>query len=140
MGWESINLNDIEQSKGTFAPLPAGRYTMRLLGAKPDNYRDNVTAFDIVVDDGEYKGRRLFPTLPVPPNKDYWSAQAAAKFMKVLGIEQQPGEGVIELFNRAAQNGHSRFAASTTLRNYTKKDGTAAQDADLQWFSVEVTA
>jgi hypothetical protein len=133
MGFETINLNDVQQTAGVAAPLPAAEYTLKLLSAKENEYQPGGISFDIVVTDGQYARRRVFPTLPPPPDNSHWSAQAAAKFLSTLGVEQQPGESAIDAFNRAASNGSSTFIGTTKL--YTK--GNGEQKPDLQWFTVK---
>lgn len=137
MGFETLVLNDIEQTKGEFAPPPQGTYTLRLLGVKPSQFKEGQLDFDMAIDEGSFKGRRVFPTLPAPASNDAWSAQAAAKFASVLGIEQQPNEPVMDLFNRAAQNGHSRFTATLEIDTYiSKQDNQQKSKSKMGWFSV----
>jgi len=130
--WETINLNEIEQTKAVAAPPPEGDYTLRLIGVAPDKYDATKLAFDMVIAEGNYAKRRLFPTLPTPETTKDWPAQAAAKFLSVLGIEQNPGETILEVFNRAAGNGHSTFIGA--VKHYTKTNGDVK--LDLNWFSV----
>ena len=137
MGFETLRLEDVQQgTTPQAAPLPIGKYTMRLLAAKPNDFQEGGLAFDMVVDDGPYARRRVFPTLPPPPDKSHWSAQAAAKFLSTLGVEQAPGETVLEAFNRAASNGHSKFNIQT--KQFTKNNGEVKPD--VNWFSVEAYA
>jgi hypothetical protein len=136
MGFETINLNDVQQTAGVAAPLPEATYNLKLLSAKENEYQPGGISFDIVVADGQYARRRVFPTLPPPADNSHWSAQAAAKFLSTLGIEQQPGETVIEAFNRAASNGNSTFSGKTKL--YEKSNGE--KKPDLLWFSIAPAA
>jgi hypothetical protein len=133
LGFETIRLEEVVQTQGTAAPLPAAEYNLKLLSVKNDEYRPGGLSFDIVVADGNYARRRVFPTLPSPTDKDHWAAQAAAKFLTTLGIEQMPGETVLDAFNRAAGNGHANFIGTTKL--YT--NGKGEQKPDLVWFSVK---
>ena len=133
MGFETLNLSDVVQTTGQAAPLPVAEYTLQLLSVKPNEYQEGGLSFDIVVADGQYARRRIFPTLPPPPDTNHWAAQAAAKFLSTLGIEQQAGESVLEAFSRAATNGHSKFIGTT--KQYTKGNGEIKPD--LQWFTVK---
>ena len=136
MSWENVTVADVAENSGKFTPLAAGEYTFRLLSAKMDKYRPDNLALDLVIDEGTGKGRRIFPTLPPPKNNEDWPAQAIAKLGGVLGAQAQPGEGAVEFLNRIAGNGTARFKATTTQREYQKKDGTTGVDVGLQWFSV----
>jgi len=137
LSWETVNVNEIAPSKPTeFSVLPEGNHVFRLVGAKMDKYQTSSIALDLAVDEGAGKGRRIFPTLPAPKDNNDWPAQALAKLFGALGIEQQAGETVLDALNRASSNGHSRFTADTTVREYTKKDGSTGQDVKLQYFSV----
>lgn len=131
MGWEAINLTDVEQSRGEVATLPADTYNLRLLSVSPDKYRENTLAFDIVVTDGKYARYHIFPTLPAPKDINDWPAQAAAKLLGVLGGEQLAGESVMDAFNRIASNGIAAFAGRT--KQYTT--GSGKTKADYEWFS-----
>lgn len=141
MSWETISLNDIQETSGKAVAPPNAEYVLRLLSVKPNQFQEGGLSFDMVIAEGPYKNRRVFPTLPAPPtapetgaiDQGHWSVQAAAKLLKTLGIEQQPGEGVIDVFNRAAQNGHATFIGTT--RQYTKGNGDTK--LDLSWFSVK---
>jgi hypothetical protein len=133
MGFETLRVEDVVQTAGTAAPLPPARYTLKLLGVAPDKYVDSKLAFDLVVADGKYARRRIFPTLPSPTSNEDWPAQVVAKLIGILGIEQQPGETIMETLNRAAGNGHSTFTAETKL--YTKSNGE--EKPDIVWFSIQ---
>lgn len=113
--------------------MPAAKYNLKLLSVTPDKFRDGALAFDLVVADGQYARRRIFPTLPSPTGNDDWPAQVIAKLIGVLGIEQGPGETVLETLNRAAGNGHATFQATT--KQYTKGNGEVRPD--IVWFSLE---
>lgn len=136
MSWETITVADVAETAGKNTPLPAGEYTFRLLSAKMDKYRPDNLAVDLVVDEGRGKGRRIFPTLPPPKTSEDWPAQAISKLGSVVGVPAQPGENAVDYLNRIAGNGNARFKATTTQREYSKKDGTTGTAVDLQWFSV----
>jgi hypothetical protein len=140
LSFETLLVTDVEQTAPT-APKPMPdvvdgqpvEYSLRLLSAKANIYQPGGLAFDIVVTEGPYTRRHIFPTLPAPDSKEHWAAQAAAKFLNTLGVEQIPGENFLDAFNRAAQNGHSAFIGTT--KQY--KSETKGVQSDLNWFSVK---
>lgn len=142
MSWENADLSQVvEQAKTPFTPIPEGVYKLRLLGAKPDNYNPTSLALDFAVAEGQYAGRRIFPTLPDPSVKT-WSLGAASKLASALGITQnkESGEGIQEMFNRAATNGQALVQAQVTVEDFTKRDGTPGSNNKVQLFSFEATA
>lgn len=118
--------------------MEPGTQIVRLLGAKTDTYQPDALAFDLVVDEGGYKNRRIFPTLP-NPTKQAWAANAAKHLASVIGITQEPGETVIAMFNRAAQ-GTARFQVAVTKEVFTKRDGSEGAKNNIQYFSAQAVA
>lgn len=119
--------------------MEPGTQIVRLLGAKPDTYQPTSLAFDLVVDEGGYKNRRIFPTLP-DPGKYAWAANAAKHLAGVVGVTQESGETVIQMFNRAAQSGSARFSIEITKEEFTKRDGTPGSKSNVQFFSATAVA
>jgi hypothetical protein len=123
MGWESINVNEIavDNTAGggkTFDPLPAGEYTLQLMGASESKYRAGSTDISTaVVDDTEFKGRRVFIDLP-NPDQQAWATQVYARLVEALGATVAPFTNPIEELNRLANNGHSRFKAQVYIDTY----------------------
>jgi len=140
MSWEQLDLGAVKDSgpKPGNTVMEPGTQIVRLLGAKPDTYKPDALAFDFVVDEGGYKNRRIFPTLP-DPSKQQWAANAAKHLASVLGVTQEPGEGVIAMFNRAAQS-PARFSITVTKEEYTKRDGTPGASNNVQFFSAQAVA
>lgn len=139
MSWENLSLNEVADTQPKANAMEAGTQIVRLLGAKPDSYQPTSLAFDLVVDEGGYKNRRIFPTLP-DPAKYSWAANAAKHLASVVGVAQEPGESVIALFNRAAQAGTARFSIEVTKEEFTKRDGTPGSKNNVQFFSAQAVA
>lgn len=142
MSWEQLELAEISDAgptKGGSVIEPSVQI-VRLLGAKPDNYKPGALAFDLVVDEGGFKNRRIFPTLP-DPSKQAWAANAAKHLASVLGITQEPGETVPAMFNRAATTGMARFSIQVTKEDYiSKKTGQPASSNNVQFFTAQAVA
>ncbi len=140
MSWDMTNLNEVvDTAKPDISPVAEGTYRLRLLEAKVDTYNPTALALDFAIDEGGFKGRRIFPTIP-DPGKYTWAAGAAKKLAHALGVTQNPGEGVIEMFHRAATTGNAVVNAQVTVENYSKRDGTPASKNNVQLFSFEATA
>jgi hypothetical protein len=140
MSWDMLDLNGVTDSGPKSSAIEPSTQIVRLLGAKPDNYKPNALAFDLVVDEGTYKNRRIFPTLP-DPSKQPWAANAAKHLASVLGVTQEPGESVQAMFNRAAQSGTSRFSIQVTKEDYiSKKTGEPGSANNVQFFSAQAVA
>ena len=142
MSWEQLDLNTVAESAKPAgnSVMEPGTQIVRLLGAKMDTYKPDAIAFDLVVDEGGYKNRRIFPTLPNPSNeKTAWAANAAKHLASVLGIAQEPGESVLALFNRAAQT-PARFSITVTKEEFTKRDGTPGAKNNVNYFSAQAVA
>jgi hypothetical protein len=123
MGWETINVNDIDLTAGP-KPVDAGTYTLQISGAQDNKFRAGQT--DVVLkitDDGPNKGRTIFLELP-DPDKFPWSAELYARVVAALGVEVAPFATPKEELNRIAQNGHSRFMAEVFVEKYPKKGET----------------
>jgi hypothetical protein len=139
MGWETITLSEVADSgPKTGTVMEPGTQIVRLLGAKPDTYQPNALAFDLAVDEGGYKSRRIFPTLP-DPAKQAWAANAAKHLASVLGVTQEPGESVIAMFNRAAQL-PNRFSVEVTKEEFTRRNGEPGAKNNIQFFSAQAVA
>ncbi len=144
MGWENLDLGEIASNDKApqAAPPPEGTYICRLLGVKNSQFVAGRYDFDFVIDEGQYKGRRVFPTLPEPDGPGHWAAKAAARFLyKVLGGDQQEGETPIAALSRMAA-GQPKFTAPLVHVTYKSvKEGGEVTKADLkQWFSLEASA
>jgi hypothetical protein len=139
MSWETITLAEVADSgPKNGSTMEPGTQIVRLLAAKPDTFKPNALAFDLVVDEGGYKSRRIFPTLP-DPAKQAWAANAAKHLASVLGVTQEPGETVIAMFNRAAQT-PNRFSIEVTKEEFTRRDGTPGSSNNVQFFTAQAVA
>lgn len=148
MSWENTQLSEVvESAKTPFTPIPEGTYKLRLLGVKPDTYRPTDLAMDFQIAEGQYAGRRIFPTLPDPSVKS-WALNAAKKLADALGVTQDTanGETIPAMLNRAASNGHAVVSAQVTVETYlSKKESTPdnpvyKQNNKVSLFSFEATA
>lgn len=106
-----------------------------MLSAKASPYVPGRLDFDMVITEGGFKGRRIFPTLPDPTAKP-WALNAAKKLSDALGVEQLSGEDVIAYFNRAATNGHARFRAPVTIDEYVDKTGVTQRKSNINFFGI----
>jgi hypothetical protein len=126
MSWETLNLSEIPlEETAKPAPIPAGTYTLQLMTAEPSKFRTggiNITTS--VVDEGPYMGRRVFIDVP-PIEEQAWAAQIVARLFKALGVTPTPYSDPTVDLNRVAMNGHSRFIADVSIRNFTRNDGSA---------------
>ena len=141
MSWENLDLNAIAADEGQPAPPPEGMYTFRILKAGYSQFVPGRLDFDFVVDEGQYKGRRVFPTLPEATSPEHWAAKAAAKLLKTLGTAQDAanGETPIAAIQRAV-SGQPRVSAQLSHDNYTDKDGKAVTKANIKMFTVSAVA
>jgi hypothetical protein len=143
MGWESINVNELPKettTERTFEPLPAGRYTLQLLGASENTYRPGAINISTAVADGsEHAGRRVFIDLP-NVDEQAWAAPVLARMVDAMGAEMGAYSNPIEELNRIAQNGHSRFSAEVYISNYTKKDGSEGSRNKVNFRSIQAAA
>ena len=62
MNWSEMNLNEVDTDKianggGERTELPGGDYKFRLAGSKPSPYQSGTTDIDLVVAEGQYKGK-----------------------------------------------------------------------------------
>ena len=138
VSWADLNLNTLDTSANTSTErteLPAGNYKFKLVGSKPNPFRAGDTDIDLVVVEGPQTKRHLFASLPTP-DKGRWVAQAAAILIKRLGVEQIPGEDLVDTLSRAAANGTSAITADVVTENFTRRDGTAGSKPKLQFFSI----
>ena len=119
--------------------IEEGNYILRLLGAKPDTYQPDALAFDFVVDEGGYKNRRIFPTLP-NPGKHAWAANAAKHLATQLNVTQEPGESIPAMFNRIATTGQARIQARVVKESFTRSNGEAGEGNKLQFFTAQAVA
>jgi hypothetical protein len=76
-----------------------------------------------VVDEGPYMGRRVFIDVP-PIAEQAWAAQIVARLFKAIGVTPTPYADPTDDLNRVAMNGHSRFVADVSIRNFTRNDGS----------------
>lgn len=140
--WENLNLNEVQDTPKSDIKAKAiepSTQTLRLLGVKPDAYQPTSLAFDFVVDEGGYKNRRIFPTLP-DPTKYQWAQNAAKHLATQLGVTQMDGESVMTAFNRVASGGAARIRCQITRDTFTRKDGTEGDRNSIQFFSAEAVA
>jgi hypothetical protein len=139
MTWSELNLNQIDTaaSSSTPAEIPTGNYKLRLVGAKPNPYREGETDIDFVVVEGQYTKRHVFTSLPKPGSYT-WVIPAAALLIQRLGIEQQPGEDLVDTLSRGAANGAGLITADVQgAQEYTAKDGQVKMGRPkFQFFSV----
>lgn len=139
MGWETITLSEVADSgPKTGTTMEPGTQICKLLAVKPDTFQPSSLAFDLVVDEGGYKTRRVFPTLP-DPTKQAWAANAAKHFASVLGVTQNDGETVIQMFSRAAQT-PARFSIEVTKEEFTRRNGEPGSKNNVSWFSAQAVA
>jgi hypothetical protein len=105
MGWHDVNMADV---KPTFELLPKGDYVLEISGARYAERKGDTGGFvDIsvtgsVVTPEEYAGRLVFMDYPDPDRpKCDWSKGALKRLFEALGVEQQPGEDLVEIINRS---------------------------------------
>jgi hypothetical protein len=126
MGWEAISVADVEVIDEK-APVPAGPYSLQLMGAFENkrNPLDTDILFKIA-DDGNYKGKSIYVDLP-DPDRLSWSPQIYARIVKALGATVEPYKNPREVLNELAKNGHSRLGADVYIRTFTRQDGSEGQ-------------
>lgn len=127
MSWESVNVNDVvleDSAVDSKEPVPAGTYTLQLMGAYENkrNPLDTDVLFKIV-DSGTYTGKSVYVDLP-DPDRLSWSPQIYARIVKALGAEVAPFGNPREELTKLASNGHSRLTADVYIRSFTRNDGT----------------
>lgn len=114
----------VQERDTTYELLPKGKYTFTLLpGSAIDESRGRLN-INVAVADGPSKGRRVFPSLPLPQSASDWPNQVIRKLSTVLGTEFTEGESPADYLNRVANNGHSKFTDNVFHRTYPKSDGT----------------
>ena len=139
MSWENLDLGAIASTVKNPPPPPVETYTFRLLGVKRNQFDPEKIDFDLVIDEGQYKGRRVFPTLP-DPSKYTWAANAAAHLLiTVFGETQQNGESPLDAFARVAAT-QPRLTAPLVHDEWTGKDGTQKVKANIQFFQATAAA
>ena len=139
MSWEKIDANDTGLL--TPPPIPAGQYTLQLMGAAPNKFKPESTdvAFVVADEGSEYRGRKVFLELP-DPNAFPWSAGIYARIVKSLGATVTPGlEPQVEL-TRLANNGHSRLTADIYIETFTRKDGSEGSKSKINSRSLRAAA
>ena len=142
--WADLNLNEIDTEAGaptgdsgaTRSELPAGNYTLKLLGAKENPFEAGGTDIDFVVVEGQHSKRRLFAKLPAP-NVTKYAPQWAAILVKRLGGTQLPGEDLITLLNRIAPTANAIRADVIDDTYFSSKQGKNVTKPKLQFFSIE---
>lgn len=125
MSWETLNLSEIPLEDSKPAPIPAGTYTLQLMGAEESRFRAgaiNITTS--VADEGPFMGRRVFIDIP-NVDEQPWAATVMARLFSSLGATPTPYSNPIDELNRLSQNGHSRFTADVTVDNFKRNDGSA---------------
>lgn len=139
--WAELNLNEIETDgggTGTASEVPTGNYKLRLVGAKPNPFPNQVgtTDIDFVIADGKYAKRHVFASLP-SPGKYSWVPKAAAILVKRIGVTQQAGEDLVDTLSRAAANGAGLITADVEENRYTDAAGNEKIGRPkLQFFSI----
>lgn len=108
MGWKDVSLAEVSP---TFEVLPQAEYTLEVVGASYREDKNQAGFVDIsmrvAVAAGDYQGRTLFVDYPDPERvskagKPFdWSKQALKRLEHALGIEQTPGEDLVDMLNRA---------------------------------------
>lgn len=145
VSWASLNLNTVvtERANGETqerTELPPGNYTFKFVGAKQNPYEPGTTDLDFVVAAGPHSKRHLFAKIPAPSVTKY-AIQWAAILIKRLGVEQLPGEELIDTLNRAASNGASAVSGEVILDTWTDKNtGAMRSKPKLQFFSLQAAA
>ena len=142
MGWETPSYDEVvvqDKEKG-FKPIPAGNYTFTLLPSS--NFDETKQRLNIAVAlaEGEFRGRRIFPTLPPAKSVSDWPNQILKRIALATGVEFLPGEQAADYLNRVAVNGNSRFTGNLYQRAYKKKDGSDGMSEELQLSSIGVAA
>jgi hypothetical protein len=138
VNWSDLNLNEVNierDATSTRSEVPAGNYKFRLAGSKPNPFKPGTTDIDLVIVEGEYKGRHVFATLP-PPDAYSWVPQAAAILVKRLGITQMPGEDLVDTLSRGAANGAGLITADVIEDKFTDNAGNLRSKPKLQYFSI----
>lgn len=138
--WASLNLNEVntEDTGGvTASEVPTGTYKMRLVGSKPNPFREGDTDIDLLIVEGQYAKRHVFASLP-SPGKYSWVPKAAAILVKRIGATQLPGEDLVDTLSRAAANGAGLITADVQENTYTDKTtGEIKQGRPkVQFFSI----
>lgn len=139
LSWSSLNLNEVNMtSPEGRTEVPAGRYTFRLVGAKPSPYQVGSTDFDLVITEGPQAKRHVFASLPTP-NKGKWVIQAASLLIKSLGGTHQEGEELVDTLNRLAANGAGQISADIIENQYNDKTTGELKTGRprLQYFTIQ---
>jgi hypothetical protein len=139
LSWETLNLAEIPLDEKP-QPVPASRYTLQVLGAEESKYRSgalNITTS--IVDEGPYMGRRVFLDVP-NVDEQPWAAKIVAQLFKALGVAPTPYMNPIDELNKLASNGHSRFTADVTIRNFKRNDGTDGSKNEINTRSMSPAA
>lgn len=123
--WTNININDVLEeaspTKGNFEPVPAGSYTLQILGAEPSKFQEGaINISTAIADEGQFNGRRIFIDLP-NPLKQTWAPSVLQRMVNAMGATMEAYADPIETLNSLANNGHSRFLADVYIKEYKKK-------------------
>lgn len=130
------NVGEYEKQSGGFEPLPAGEYVVKIVkhewkaidnDARKNGERLN---FQLEILEGEYKGRKLFPSLnvkslkPKAPDKKLSAAEFARGVFRVIvdSCGLASCKNVAELYGIP-------FVAVVTLKAKTDKNGKPVVDA-----------
>lgn len=142
LSWSSLNLNQVDlASEGPRTEVPPGRYTFRLVNAKPSPYQVGSTDFDLVITEGPQAKRHVFASLPTP-DKGKWVIQAASLLIKALGGTHEQGEELVDTLNRLATNGANPITADIIENQYNDKTTGELKTGRprLQYFSIQPAA
>lgn len=143
MSWEMPKLDEVqitETATADFTPLPQGKYNFTLLPATSFDEARQRLNIAIAVSEGDYKGRRVFPSLPKAEGAQHWSNEVLARLASATGVNGVEGETPEGFLNRIATNGNPTFSARVYHKSYTKADGSEGTDVRMDFRSIGVAA
>ncbi len=141
MSWEMPKLDEVqitESVSAEFTPLPQGSYNFTLLPASNFDEARQRLNIAIAVSEGDYKGRRVFPSLPKAEGTQHWSNEVLARISTATGVTAVEGETPESFLNRIASNGNATFKARVYHKPYTKADGSEGTDVRMDFRSIGV--
>jgi hypothetical protein len=142
VSFDYVNVSEISPDR-KFEPIPAGTpLRVKVLAAakkdfeyKPGNKKGvepgtvgNYLKFDLAVSEGEYTGRRIFPTL-FPSD---FTLRALARLAQRTGVQQEFGEGIEDWLKKLSEQ-QPEFKTLATVYTRKAQDGSDSSENDIDW-------
>lgn len=136
MSWENVDLKGVSTD---VALISEGPHVFELLPGAKSNEAGALLCQAAVVDEGEFKGKRVLFNYPDPEsinskgNVNSWSAVALKRLEVASGVDIDAGESKVDYLNRIAG---TRFASAIKYN----EDSTGQKRMNLQILNVKAAA